>query len=349
MATGTLTIDLTAIGANWRALNRLSAARVQTAATVKADGYGLGVEEVAKALARAGARRFFVAVAEEGAALRRALGLEPMIYVFGGHMDGDAPLIRDLRLVPMLNSIEQITRHVEALPGHPFGLQLDSGMNRLGLEPAEWSAVAPVVLEAEPVLLMSHLASADDPESPQSEAQLAAFRAMTDGIALPRSLAATGGTLLGEAYHFDMNRPGIGLFGGQPFGVAAPAVTLSLPVIQTRLVDAGESVGYNATWTAERETLVATVSGGYADGLIRAMSSTGTLWAGATPCPILGRVSMDLICCDVSALAELPAALDILGPHQGVDALAADAGTIGYEILTSLGARYARRYIGTGA
>ena len=349
MATGNLSIDLDAIGANWRALDRRSAPSVHTAATVKADAYGLGIEEVAKALARAGARRFFVAVAEEGVALRRAIGLEPDICVYSGHMEGDTRLIRDLRLVPMLNSIEQITRHVEALPGHPFGLQLDTGMNRLGMERTEWEIVAPVVLEARPALIMSHLAAADDPASPQSADQLATFHAMTDGIGVPRSLAATGGVLLGPEYHFDMTRPGVGLYGGLPFADASPAVALALPVIQTRLVEAGESVGYNATWTAERDTTVATVSGGYADGLLRALSGKGTLWAGDVPCPILGRVSMDLIGCDVSALADVPDTLEFLGPRQGVDALADDAGTIGYEILTSLGPRYARRDLGTGA
>ncbi len=346
MATGTLTIDLDAIAANWRALDAMSAPAVETAATVKADGYGLGLARVSQTLAHAGARTFFVAVAEEGAALRKILGPAPEIMVFSGHMDGDTALIRDADLIPMLNSIEQITRHVEGLPRGPFGLQLDTGMNRLGLEPAEWEAVAPIIVDAAPRLIMSHLASADDPASAQSQAQLARFRAMTDGLAVPRSLAATGGTLLGKDYHFEMTRPGIGLYGGLPFSDAAPVARLALPIIQTRLVGSGESVGYSATWTADRETLVATVSGGYADGLIRALSGRGSLWSGHHACPILGRVSMDLIGCDISNLPVTPDTLDILGPAQSVDALAACAGTIGYEILTSLGQRYARTYTG---
>jgi alanine racemase len=278
--------------------------------------------------------------------LREVLGPAPEIYVFGGHMAGDADLLADLALVPLLNSIEQITRHMEALPGHPFGIQLDSGMNRLGLEPEEWEAVRDIVQPAGPKLIMSHLASADTPDSPQNAAQLAAFREMTSGTACPLSLAATGGTLLGPDYHFDLTRPGIGLYGGAPFAEARPVVRLALPVIQTRLVTRGESVGYNATWTAGEDTLVATVAAGYADGLTRALSNRGTLWADDTPCPILGRVSMDLICCDVSALGQAPETLDALGPHQGVDALAEAAGTIGYEVLTALGRRYARRYTG---
>jgi len=346
MASGQLTIDLAALARNWRALDAASGPGVETGAVVKANGYGLGAGPVARSLAAAGARRFFVAIAEEGPALREVLGEAPEIYVFGGHMPGDAELIRELGLIPLLNSIDQLTRHVEALPGHPFGVQLDSGMNRLGLEPEEWQAVRDIVLPAGPRLLMSHLASADDPGSAQNAAQLASFRAMTEGVDAPRSLAATGGTLLGPDYHFELTRPGIGLYGGAPFAEAEPVVALSLPVIQTRLVRPGESVGYGATWTARQDTLVATVAAGYADGLDRHLSNAGTLWSGGTPCPILGRVSMDLIGCDVTALPEFPEWLDVLCPAQGIDALAEATGTIGYEVLTTLGRRYARRYAG---
>jgi alanine racemase len=345
MATGTLTVDLNAVAANWRALDRMTGEGTQTGAVVKADAYGLGIGRVARALAQAGARRFFVAVAEEGAAIRQALGSGPQICIFSGHMAGDTDMIGDLDLTPMLNSIEQVTRHLEALPDHPFGVQLDTGMNRLGMEAAEWEAVAGLVLPAEPVLLMSHLACADEPDHPMNAAQLAAFRAMTDGLGVPRSLAATGGILLGPEYHFDLTRPGIGLYGGAPFAEAARAVGLSLPVVQLREVGAGETAGYGNAWTAEAPSRLATVSGGYADGLLRAMSGVGVLWHGDTPCPIAGRVSMDLVIVDVTHLAEDPQSLDILGPHQTVDDLATAAGTIGYEILTSLGPRYARRYV----
>lgn len=345
MSTASLSIDLDAIAANWRALDKASASGVQTAAVVKADAYGLGITRVARALAQAGARRFFVAVSEEGAALRQALGPGPQICVLSGHMAGDTDMIHDLDLTPMLNSLDQVTRHLEALPGLPFGVQLDTGMNRLGMEEAEWEAVAPFVLEAGPELIMSHLACADDPDHALNELQLANFNAMTDGTGVPRSLAATGGILLGPKYHFDLTRPGIGLYGGHPFENAARVVTLSLPVIQSRVVQAGEAVGYSCTWTAEQDSVIATVSGGYADGLLRSLSGKAILWDGDTPCPVVGRVSMDLITVDISHLKYVPRTLDILGPHQTVDDLAAIADTIGYEILTSLGARYTRRYI----
>jgi alanine racemase len=349
MATATLTIDLEAIAANWRALDRISGSGVQTAAVVKADAYGLGLAQVAGALAKAGARRFFVAYAEEGALLRGVLGPGPQIAVLSGHMAGDTPCIRDQDLTPMLNSVEQITRHLEALPGHPFGVQLDTGMNRLGVEMAEWQAVAPILLAATPALLMSHLACADEPGHPLNEGQLKTFHQMTDGTGLPRSLAATGGILLGSAYHFDLTRPGVGLYGGLPFAAAEPAVILSLPVIQTRAVAPGETVGYGCSWTATRPSVIATLAGGYADGLPRTLSNKARFWDGDTPCPLVGRVSMDLITVDVTDLPEIPEALDLIGPNQTIDALAEAADTIGYELLTALGSRYARRYGETGA
>lgn len=344
MATATLTIDLDAISANWRALDRLTGPGVQTAAVVKADAYGLGVTRVARALAGAGARRFFVAAAEEGAAVRQALGPGPQIAVLSGHMSGDTEMIHDLDLTPMLNSLDQITRHLESLPGHPFGVQLDTGMNRLGVEMLEWQAVAPILVKAGPELLMSHLACADEPDHPLNEAQLRAFHEMTDGTGLPRSLAATGGILLGSRYHFDLTRPGVGLYGGRPYDAAIPVVTLSLPVIQTREVEPGESVGYGCAWVAERPSVIATVAAGYADGLPRTLSGKARLWDGDIPCPLVGRVSMDMITVDITDLPETPRELDIIGPNQPVDVLADVAGTIGYELLTALGARYTRRY-----
>ncbi|WP_305968248.1 MULTISPECIES: alanine racemase [unclassified Mameliella] len=344
MAQARLTIDLAALRANWRSLAEM--AQAEAGAVVKADAYGLGLSHVAPALAAEGARRFFVAIAEEGAELRRILGPGPEICIFSGHMTGDAELIRDAQLTPMINSIDQMLRHVESLPGHGFGIQLDSGMNRLGMEPAEWSALRDIALSQHPALIMSHLACADEPDHPMNAHQLRAFRQMTDGIEAPRSLAATGGVLLGPDYHFDVTRPGIGVYGGLPFVDARPVAFVDLPVIQVRDVEPGETVGYGNTWTAERPTRVATVAAGYADGILRTMSHKAHLWAGETRCEVLGRISMDLIGVDVTAVSETPESLELLGRHQSVDTLAEWAGSIGYEILTSLGARYARTYTG---
>jgi alanine racemase len=288
-------------------------------------------------------------VAEEGAAVRAALGPGPEIVVLSGHMAGDTDTIAERRLTPMLNSVDQLTRHFEALPGHPFGIQLDTGMNRLGMEPAEWAAVRDIVLPAGPRLVMSHLACADEPGHAMNALQLSRFGEMTDGIGVPRSFSATGGLLLGRQYHFEVTRPGIGLYGGLPFEQARPVVRLALPVVQVRELAAGETVGYSNTWAAPARTRIATVSAGYADGLLRAMSGRATVHAGGIPCPVVGRVSMDLITVDITQLDGDPEEVEILGAAQGVDRLAEAAGTIGYEILTSLGPRYRRHYAGGAA
>lgn len=337
-----LVIDLPAIAANWNAL-AARAPGARAAAVVKADAYGLGADRVAPALYAAGARDFFVALASEGQAIRPLLPDDAQIFVLSGHMEG-----ADLSgLIPVLNSPEQFFRDRALRPKGAFGIQLDSGMNRLGLEPGEWAAIRTEALAAGPALVMSHLACADEPDHPANAQQLAAFRAMTEGVTAPRSLAATGGILLGPEYHFDLLRPGIGLYGGQPYADARPVVTLALPVIQTREVKPGESVGYGYAWAAQRVSRVATVAAGYADGLARALAREGglKLWAGDIAVPVIGRISMDLITVDVTDLPDVPATLEVLNPRQGVDDLAALSGTIGYEILTSLGRRYERTWL----
>jgi len=346
MATATLTIDTNALANNWRALDAKSSPEVETAAVVKADGYGLDAGHVAQTLQAAGVNSFFVAAAEEGIAVRKAVGNDPTINVFSGHMEGDAAVLTKHTLVPMLNSAEQISRHFNTLPSHPFGVQLDTGMNRLGLEPADWMGLRDELIAKSPLLVMSHLACADELEHPMNPQQLAVFHDMTDGLDVRRSLAATGGTLMGADYHFDLTRPGVGLYGGFPFEDAQPVAHVDIPVIQTRQVETGETVGYSNTWTAQRPSTIATVAAGYADGLIRAMGSDLHLWSGDQKCRVVGRISMDMIGVDVSDLAEVPDSLAILNAHQTVDTLADAAGTIGYEILTSLGGRYKRVYTG---
>ncbi|WP_170366106.1 alanine racemase [Ruegeria arenilitoris] len=343
MSTARLTINLHALASNWRALDAKT--DVETGAVVKADAYGLGAGPVANTLAEEGVRKFFVAVAEEGAAVRQAIGPGPLICVFSGHMEGDADLLRDHDLVPLINSPEQFRRHLQALPVHPFGIQLDSGMNRLGLEPSDWAALRSRAEALNPVVVMSHLACSDEPDHPMNRQQLKTFREMTGGVSAPRSLAATGGLLLGPEFHFDFCRPGIGLYGGLPFAGAKPVVTVDLPVIQVRDLAVGETVGYGNTWKARRPSRIATVAAGYADGLHRAIGGGIDTFAGDLPCPVVGRISMDLITVDVTDLPHTPERLRILNGHQTVDDLAEAAGTIGYEILTSLGSRYSRGYV----
>ncbi len=344
IARAQLTIDLDAIADNWRALDAASRPVVETAAVLKADAYGLGAARVGPALHAAGVRSFFVALAEEGAALRESLGPGPAIYVLAGLLPGDAETMRAHDLVPCLNSVSQAADFTRLIPGRPAALQLDSGMNRLGLEPGDLARVDLAALA--PVLILSHLACADMPAHPQNAAQLAAFRALAARLPGVRaSLSATSGILNGAPFHFGLTRPGIGLYGGAAFDGARPVVRLSLPVIQVRDVAPGETVGYGAAWTATRPSRIATLSAGYADGLLRAIGGGKiSLHAGAQACPLVGRVSMDLITADVTDLAEVPDHLDILGQHQTIHDLAAAGGTIPYEILTSLGARYDRVY-----
>lgn len=344
MATGTLLIDLDAIISNWLSLDAMS--DCETAAVVKASAYGLGAVRVANALAEAGARKFFVAVAEEGLELRGNLGPGPEIYVLSGLLENDLNMMRDLYLTPVINSVEQMIRHAEAMQDHPFGLQFDTGMNRLGLEPVEWQALRDVLSEQNPAIVMSHLACADEPGHEMNEKQLRLFREMAYGLQAPLSLSNTGGILLGPEYHFDLTRPGIGVYGGAPFADALPVVELHLPVIQCRTVHSGETIGYGNSYTASRDIRVAAVSAGYADGIFRSLGQNAELFADGHACPIAGRISMDIICVDISELSEDPGSMQFMGSMQGIDLLADHAGTIGYELLTSLGSRYVRQYIG---
>ncbi|MEM1383104.1 MAG: alanine racemase [Pseudomonadota bacterium] len=343
---GRLTIDLDAIAGNWRALDAISGQGVETAAAIKADAYGCGADRVGPALARAGARSFFVALPAEGAALRHVLGPGPAIYVLAGFSPADGPVFASASLVPVLNAPEQVADWA-AGPAGPAVIQIDTGMNRLGLEAEELSAITP--LPGWVTMVMSHLACSDTPENPMNAAQQAEFLRRTAHLAGPRSLAATGGILLGRDYHYDTVRPGIGLFGGLPFAAARPVVTLEIPILQIRKVTPGEAVGYGGVWRAQRPSRIATLSAGYADGLIRLLGTgAATAFVAGSPAPFAGRVSMDLITLDVTDCPEaVPGAMaELLGPSQGIDRLARSANTIGYEILTSLGARYSRRYTG---
>lgn len=345
MAQAQLTIDLGALVRNWQALSAL-APGAEAAAVVKADAYGLGLERVAPALVAAGCRSFFVASAEEGARLRPLAGEVAAIYVLCGYLPADQPLLRAHDLWPVLGTTAQITTFISDLPGHPCAIHVDTGMNRFGLKSSSLLAVGLQTSRLDLRLVISHLACSDESWHMMNGDQLAEFQAMTrslDGI--PRSLANTGGVLLGTPYHFDMVRPGIGIYGGLPFKDAEPVVHLSLPVLQVSDLLPGESVGYGAAFVARRASRIATLAAGYGDGLHRALGDRGFLFAGHIPCPVAGRVSMDMVSVDVTELDTVPDRFEVLGRYQSVDGLAAAAGTIGYEILTALGSRYSRTYV----
>jgi len=348
-----LTIDLGAVARNWAALDALSGT-AETAAAVKADAYGCGLEPVARALWRAGCRTFFVATVDEGIRLRRTLGNKAGIFILNGVGTDTAETARTHRLMPCLNAPHQLAAW-RAAKGGACALQVDSGMGRLGFSPddLDWLLDEDEGILPLAVLILSHLACADERDDPRNIAQHRAFDAnlarLHDALPTARaSLAATGGTLLGAEYHYDLVRCGIGLYGGFPFADAEPVVTLTAPVIQIRNVPPGMSIGYGASWTATRPSRIATLPLGYADGFHRALGKAGRVWIDGRPAPIAGRVSMDLLTVDVTdhpgATENTP--VEILGPHQTIDMLATDAQTIGYEMLTALGTRYRRRYKG---
>lgn len=331
-----LSIDLGAIVANWRALALRHGA--PCAAVVKADAYGLGAIPVARALAAAGCRHFFVALPAEGRALRAALGEGPMVAVLAGFPPGAAP-----GCTPVLNSLADVAAHGAGI------LQLDTGLARLGLPPEEWGALPEGFA---PAMVMSHLACADEPAHPLNATQAHRFRgACTLFPGIPASLAASSGIFLGARFAADLARPGAALYGVNPIpgrpNPMRPVVRLEAPILQTRRIPAGTPVGYGASWVAERTTTVATVACGYADGYLRALSGKGVALFQGQAVPQIGRVSMDLLTFDLTdhPAAASGAMLTLLGGALTVDAVAARAGTIGYEVLTSLGARFARRYL----
>lgn len=353
-----LTVDLAAIAANWRDL----AARHPggaVAGVVKADAYGLGAAEIAPALRDAGCRHFFVAHLQEGLALRAALGPGPMVAVLNGFppgADGGAGL------VPVLNGLGDAEAHAAAArrTGRPAPaiLHIDTGMSRLGLDTREQEALADgdarLLAGLDLRYVMTHLACADEAAHPMNAAQAERFAAACARIApgVPRSFANSSGVFLGPGWASDLARPGSALYGINPTPGAPnpmrPAVTLEAPVLQVRDIPAGATVGYSATWTAPRPTRIATVAVGYADGYLRALSgrSVGVIHGRAAP--LVGRVSMDLTTFDVTDVPEARVGdrIALIGDAPGIspDEIAARCGTIGYEILTSLGARYRRAY-----
>jgi len=352
----TLIVDLAAIRENYRALRRRLGGTA-CAAVLKADAYGLGADRVAPALAAEGCRHFFVAHLEEGIALRPHVPEAAEVFVLHGLMPGCEDIALAHRLTPVLNSLEQIEgwttlarRLGRALPAV---LQLDTGMSRMGLSPAELDRIAaePWRLDGLDLrLVMSHLACAERQDHPANGTQRLRFDVARRCLPqAPASLANSSGVFLGPDFHYDLARPGAALYGLAPVAGAPnplrPVVRLQARVVQLRSIAAGDEVGYGLTWRAERPTRIATVAVGYADGFPR---STGTAHLGDIALPVAGTVSMDSVTLDVSALpanALHPgAAVDLIGPNRSVDAVAADAGTIGYEILTRLGRRFRREY-----
>jgi alanine racemase len=361
---GTLIIDLDAIEANWRALAR-KLLTVECAAVVKANAYGLGLEPVTARLAKAGCKTFFVADIAEARRVRPR-ARDATIYVLNGFSPQAATAFTELNARPVINSTAELAEWDAFVAACRWqggaALHVDTGMNRLGISAAEAAALALRVQNANHgiTLLMSHLACAEIADHPLNASQIRLFRELRllyHGV--PASLANSSGIFLDDSAHCDMARPGAALYGINPTpGRANPmraVVELSGRILQVRKVEQGETVGYGAAWTARRNSRIAVVALGYADGLLRTASGTdrkpgGTAMIAARRYPIVGRISMDLVCIDVTELPDGAVhrgdVATLIGDKITVNDVAASAGTIGYEILTRLGPRFHLVYWG---
>lgn len=362
---GQLVVDLGAIQQNWTGLDRIAHTAL-TGAVVKADAYGCGLLPVADALWSAGARFFFVATPDEAFLLRQKLP-DAHIFVLNGLPPNAAKDIAAANLMPVINSLSELDQWLgfcvsqgEALPA---AIQFDTGMNRLGIRMQDASVVKSLLERAggyQPQLIMSHLACADIVAHEKNRTQRALFQSLLGQFPdIPASLANSAGMLMGRENHFQIVRPGISLFGGRAVaGRPNPmsgVLKLEMPVLQVSEAKLGETVGYGATYTLTRDSRLATVAHGYADGYLRAASSANGksgvhMFIKGRLLPVLGRISMDLSIVDVTDLGAQPPVpgemVEVIGPNVSVDDIADAAGTIGYEILTSLSGRYQRIYRG---
>ena len=361
-AGGILTIDLSAIEANWRALGR-RAMPAECAAVVKANGYGLGAEPVAKRLARAGCKSFFVADLAEARRLRAAIP-DQAIYVLDGLLPNTAAGFAEVKARPVIGSMVELAEWDAFCSAQGWhggaALHVDTGMNRLGVSIDDAAALAPRIRAENHgiTLLMSHLACADAPDNPLNQKQMALFREVRllyRGI--PASIAASSGIFLGNAAHCDMVRPGAALYGVNPTPGKAnpmqPVAELKARVLTVRTVGKGETIGYGGVWTARHAARIAIVAAGYGDGYLRSASATdeapgSDVMVAGKRCPLAGRISMDLMAVDISALPDKTVRrgdlVTLIGDDVTVDDVANKAGTIGYEVLTGLGRRYHRVY-----
>ncbi len=365
-----LTVNLDALAENWRFLDSLSGKDVETAAVIKANAYGLGIEQVAPALAKAGCRTFYVAIEEEGLRTRNVVD-DAQIFILNGIHPDAAKKTAAQRVSPVISSRPQLNFWAKySKPGTPCAIHIDTGMNRLGLSASDVDAL----LEDQsslgnlvPEFVMSHLACADDPEHPKNREQLSSFEKLSSKFpGIKRSFANSAGVFLGADYHFEQTRPGIALYGAEAVNNVPnpmkPVVFAAVRILQIRTASKGKTVGYGASCTLKRPTKIAIASVGYADGFHRAMSgsgvplrgdgSSGGLGAiGNHLVPVIGRLSMDLTAFDVSDVPdnelEQSEWIELFGNRISIDDAARNCGTIGYELLTSLGSRYKRNYLGT--
>lgn len=339
------------IVANWRTIGALVPG-ARPGAVVKANAYGHGVGPVARALHEAGCRTFFVAYVEEGAELREIIGANATIMAFNGAEPEDAELVRASRVTPVLNALPALKDWLGLSDTPDYAVHIDTGMNRLGVRLEDLAALKRLMADKAPVHIMSHLVDSDDRSRAINTQQFERFtEAASNFPEALKSFANTGGCFMGAAYGFDVVRPGIGLYGGgppTPEGVTLkPGMTLEAPILTVQAVQPGETVGYGATYQVETPRTLATVALGYGDGFPRSASNKGVASLDGIQCPIVGRVSMDLITIDVTQAQDLamPGAFaQFIGAEVLLEEQAARAGTVGYELVTGLGHRVRRIY-----
>lgn len=355
-----LEIDLSAIVYNYDFLQKICGDAL-IGPVVKANGYGLGAAQIAKVLEKKGCRHFFAATIDEGIELRKVLGAKANIYVLYGVFSDDVRAMEEYRLIPVINHLGQLelwqklskTLRKEL----PFSLHCDTGMNRLGMSKAEFEKLvtnSDLYQNLNLGLVISHLSSSEDISHEANEVQLELFKQLTNNfLGSKKSFANSSGVFLGKDYHFDLVRPGAAIYGLNPTPYAASnpmhnTVKLTAPIIQISKVAIGEGVGYNQTFIAKDDSIIATIPIGYGDGYSRAFSNNGIVYIDNMPAPIVGRISMDLVTIDVSEFNEneiyLGKRVEVLGPNCTPDKIAKLSGTIGYEVLTNLGNRFERIY-----
>src|SRR5580765_6914217 len=367
-ATGILTVDLDAIVANWRKLEK-TAVPAECAGVVKANAYGCGAEQVARALSNTGCKTFFVATLDEAKVVRGAVPASAAIYVLDGFFQHSGETYAAINCRPVIGELNELAEWDVFCrrSGWAGGaaIHIDTGMNRLGLTVAEAQGIIPRINAGDHgiTLVMSHLASAELLNNPLNARQLTAFREIASLFSgVPASLSNSSGVFLGAQFQFDLVRPGAALYGINPTPEAdkpmQPVVVVKARIVQIRNIERGETVGYGGTWTARRPTRIAIVSAGYADGYFRAASANdgsrgAEVVVAGKRCPVAGRISMDLMAVDVTDLEKNAVRrghmVTLIGEGITVDELAHHFGTIGYEVLTSLGKRFARIYKGGNA
>ncbi len=359
---GELSINLSALCANYTAIDALSNINCQTAAVVKANAYGLGASIVAPALYRAGARCFFVAMVDEGVELRGVLPADAQIFILNGFWPARDDDYIMYHLTPVLASMYQVDQYrvlaVECKRVLPAILHFDIGMNRLGLsrDDVKFLSGDASLLQGLGILyVMGHLSSSEECDNQINEKQRLYFDEVSAYFPnVKKCLSNSGGVFMGDAFHYDLVRPGVALYGGCAHAgmreILRDVVSLSVPILQVRDAESGGYIGYNETYCIDKKTKLIILSIGYADGFLRSLGNVGSLYLRGSALPIRGRVSMDLVICDLDNLDEenYPKEgdmVEVLGAYQTIDDLACDAGTISYEVLTNLGNRYKRLYI----